>query len=127
MTTNATFEQTVKAAKASDDFLPVWDQFVRTAFFVGVLPQDDGPQTENFLFQVRTGPRGEPMVMVSEDLDRLQTREVGRAIRMHGGDLVSRLNPDVGILVALSDGNFGIPVDLVGTLRAAIQATGDTP
>ena len=125
MTGNDTFEQSVKAATASQDFIPAWEMFVRSAFFVAVLPQDEGVQTSDFLFQVRDGPRGEPMVMVSEDLDRLQAREVDKAIRMHGGELISMLNPGVGILVSLSDSDFGIPVDMVATLRAAIQATGN--
>jgi hypothetical protein len=121
MTTISAFEGIVRTAKQTGEYMPAWESFVNTEFFVGVLPHDAGNQTSDFRFVVREGPRGEPMVIVSEDLSRLESPATDKAIKVRGGNLVSMLNPEVGILVALSDGGFGMPVDLVAWLRACMQ------
>ena len=121
MTNISAFEIIVRAAKQTGNYMPAWESFINTEFFVGVLPQDAGSQTSDFRFVVLEGPEGEPMVIVSEELDRLDSPATDKAIKVRGGHLVSLLNPEVGVLVALSNGGFGMPVDVIAWLRASTQ------
>ena len=117
------FESVVRAAKVSNDFMLAWEKFVNTRFYVAILTQETGSETRDFRFVVhRHGPQNEPMVFVSEDLNRLRVTAAEKAIQMSGAELLNMLNHEVGIVVVLSDGGFGIPVGLVAWLRASMQA-----
>lgn len=116
------FEQIVKSCKAANDYMPAWERFLNTAFFVSVIRHDSGAQTQDFRFVLNTNtPDGMPCVIVSEELHRLQNLHSFEAIKLSGGKLIEMLNPDVGILIALSEGGFGMPKNLIGWLRASIQ------
>ena len=115
------FEDIVRACKATGDYMPAWEMFVNADFFVAVLPQDVGNQTSDFLFVILKSQNEEPAVIVSENLERLKLSETDTAIKMRGANLISTLDHQVGILVGLSEGAFGIPVKLVSWLRASIQ------
>ena len=121
MNSSVSFEDVVKACKATNDYMPAWEKFVNTEFFVAVLPQDAGSQTRDFRFAIHNSPKNEPTVIVSESMDYLNSSATDKAIKMRGANLISMLNHQVSILVALSDGAFGIPVILVAWLRASIQ------
>lgn len=115
-------EQAIQTARHSDDFMPVWERFVNTDFFVLVDQRDSGSQTRDFRFVISTSPKDEPAVLISEDIEKLSGRERSQAINMSGGRLIEVLNPEVSILVVISDGGFGMPVDLVAWLRQSMQA-----
>ncbi len=115
------FEDVVGACRVTDDYMPAWEKFVNTEFFIAVLPQDVGRQTSDFRFAIHNSPKDEPTVIVSENLEHLNSSATDKAIKMRGANLISTLNHQVSILVALSDGAFGIPVNLVAWLRASIQ------
>jgi hypothetical protein len=121
MKSSGSFEKVVRACQATNDYMPAWEKFVNTEFFVAVLPQDSGSQTKDFRFAIHNSPKNEPTVMVSEELEYLKSSATDKAIKMRGAILISTLNHQVSILVALSDGAFGIPVNLVAWLRASIQ------
>lgn len=116
------FEKVVRACQASNDYMPVWEKFINTEFFITVLPQDTGSQTSDFRFVIYNSPKNdEPTVIVSETLDYIKSSATNKAIKVRGATLIFALNHQVGILVALSDGGFGIPANLVAWLRAGIQ------
>jgi hypothetical protein len=121
MNQSKSFEDIVKACKVTNDYLPAWEKLANTEFFIGVLPQDTGNQTSEFRFVIHKSSNGEPAVIISENLEQLNSSATSKAIKMHGGKLISMLNPQVGILIALNDGVFGIPVSVVAWLRASIQ------
>ena len=123
MNSSDSFEGVVRACKVSNDYMPAWEKFVNTEFFVAVLPQDAGSQTSDFRFAIHDSPKNEPAVIVSENLEHLKSSATDKAIKIRGANLISMLNHQVSILVALSDGAFGIPVNLVAWLRASIQPT----
>lgn len=118
----AIFEQVVISSKASGDYMPAWECFVNTEFFVPVIRSDVGKQTKDFRFVVQNNPQDKkPYVIVSEELGRLENPHSAEAIKIKGAALIEQLNPEVGILVSLSNGGFGMPADLVAWLRASIQ------
>ena len=117
------FEHLIGTCKTSGDFMPVWERFVNTFFFVSVIQNDAGAQTKDFRFQLLKSPQdGAPCIIVSEHLSRLAATQGTTAIKELGGKLVAMLQPGVGILVAIDDGAFGIPPDQVGWLRASLQS-----
>lgn len=110
------------SSKSSGDYARAWECFVNTEFFVPVVRFDAGEQTKDFRFVVQTNPQDEsPLVIIAEELERLQNPNSAEAIKIRGGKLIELLNPELGILVALSDGGFGMPADLVGWLRSSLQ------
>jgi hypothetical protein len=117
------FENVVRACKKSGNFMPAWESFVNTEFYTAIIQKDNGLQTGDFQFQVKTSPQGngEPMVFVSEVLERLDGMGTATAIKLKGAELVRMLNPEVGVLVVLSEGGFGIPAGLVAWLRESMQ------
>lgn len=117
------FERTALQAKKTQDYMPVWELFVNTEFFVSVIPLDTGKQTSDFRFSILQGPgtNNEPVVVVSENLERLSIAESGKAIKLRGGKLIQMVNPEVGIVIALIDGAFGIPKEQVQWLKSSIQ------
>jgi hypothetical protein len=121
MNPSESFEKVIKAAKATGDYTPAWEKFANTEFFVPVLTQDSGNQTRDFHFAIHGSPQGEPSVLVSEDLEYLKASPIQKTIKIRGEKLISILNPQVSVLVALSDGAFGIPANLVAWLRASFQ------
>jgi len=121
------FEKIVKACRATSDFLPAWKKFANTFFFVAVLPQLPDADSGGFDFVVHDSEktRGQAAV-IAENLDDLKNPATDRAIRINGTRLIAMLPVNLGILVAWSDGAFGIPANLVAWLRANIQ-TAPTP
>jgi hypothetical protein len=118
------FERIVLSCKATGNFMPAWERFVNTRFFVAVIPADSGPKTSDFRFQILKNPQdGKPCIAISEHLDKLSSTQGQKAIQEIGAKLVTMLRPELGILIALSDGAFGLPPELVGWLRSSIQAT----
>lgn len=118
------FEKAVLEAKATNEFMPVWELFVNTQFFVITVPMDSGDTTSDFRFSIFQGPetQNQPVVIVSEHLDRLENNSgSNKAIKVSGAKLVQLLNPEVGILVAIPTGGFGLPKEQVQWLRASIQ------
>ncbi len=118
------FERIVLSCKSTGDFMPTWEKFLNTWFFVAVIPRDSGPKTEDFQFQLLKSPQdGKACISISEKLQRLSVTQGSQAIKEVGGKLIAMLNPEVGVIIALSDGAFGMPSDLVGWLRASTQPT----
>jgi len=117
------FEKVTLEARKTQDFMPVWERFVNTEFFVSIIPLDSGKQTSDFRFSILNGPgtNTEPVVLVSENLQRLSIAESGKSIKLRGGKLIQMINPEVGIVVVLSDGAFGIPKERVQWLKSSIQ------
>jgi hypothetical protein len=117
------FEVAVKSSKVTGDYLPAYGCFANTKFYVAVVRLDSGAQTSEFCFVVKSSPedQGRPCVLISEELSRLEGVHSSDAILLSGGKLVELLNPEIGILVALGDGAFGMPVDIVRWLRGSIQ------
>jgi hypothetical protein len=116
------FERILQSCKASGNFMPAWERFINTQFFASIIPQDSGPKTSSFQFQLLRSPQdGGPCVPISEHLQKLSVTQGQKAIQEFGGKIVTMLNPEVGIIIALSDGAFGMPANLVAWLRASIQ------
>jgi hypothetical protein len=116
------FETIVKACTKTSDFLPAWQKFANTMFFVAVLP--DNPEAANggfdFIVHISEKTKG-PAVVIAETLEHLKNPATNKAIRINGTRLIAMLPVEAGVLVALSDGAFGIPATLVGWLRATIE------
>jgi len=119
------FETIVKACKATSNFLPAWQKFANTLFFVAVLPQDPEAATGgyDFIVDVSEMTKG-PAVVIAETIDHLESPATNKAVRLNGTKLITMLPADVGILVVFGDGTFGIPADLVGWLRGNIKIGG---
>lgn len=103
--------------------MPAWEKFVNTDFYIAVVRNDEGPQTSDFQFVVKPSVQhdGKPIVIISEEVQRLECPQTSEAVKMKGAALIGMLHPEVGILIALSDGGFGMPADLVAWLRASMQ------
>lgn len=121
MENTSDFELSVINATHTVNYDDVWNLFLSTEFFVRIIQRDIGGQTENFLFAIHKSQDGKPMVMASEKLSRLALKDAGEAIKVRGGHLISILDPQVGILIALSDAVFGLPANLVAWLRTSMQ------
>jgi len=117
--------QRISKAKLTNDFLPIWDVFLNTLFYVRVIRSDEGPQTKDFRFVTfKSTPEAEPVVIASEDPTRLVSDQSIDIIRVPGGKLIGLLNPNLGIVIPLSDqGVFGMPASLVTWLRSITQKT----
>lgn len=118
------FEETVQKARETRDFMPVWNSFINTMFFVSVIPLGESPESSDFRFSIFQGPatKNKPMVLASEKPERLSGDDKVKAIRLQGGKLIGLLNQEVGIVVALNDGAFVIPGEQVQWLRSSIQS-----
>ena len=116
-------ETAILEARDTNDFMPVWELFVNTHFYVIVIPNDEGSQTSDFTFAIfqNSETENKPFVIVSELLERLENSSSNKAIKIPGAELIQLLNPEVGIMVSLEDGAFGIPKDQVQWLRESIQ------
>lgn len=117
------FEETVLKAMESKDYLPAYEKFVNSRFFIGVHRSDAGPGTLDFRFDVISNEGNvESYVIIAEDICRLKNTRTTDAIQITGVELAQMLNPEVGIMVALeSGGAFGIPKELIQWLRESIQ------
>jgi hypothetical protein len=116
------FETIVKACRATSEFFPAWQKFANTIFFVAVVPEDLAAATSGFDFVLHTSEKTNgPAVIIAETIDHLKNPATNKAVRMNGTKLIALLPADVGIVVALSDGAFGIPADLVQWLRTNIK------
>lgn len=82
-----------------------------------------GPQTKDFRFHILMGPEDKkPVLVISESLHRLTRVNGVQAIKLRGDALLRMLHADVGVLIALTDGVFGIPVELASWLRNSTQS-----
>jgi hypothetical protein len=116
------FETIVKACMKTSDFLPAWQKFANTMFFVAVLPNNPVAASGGFDFIVDDSEKTKgPAVVIAESIEHLENPATNKAIRINGTRLITMLPVDIGVLVAMSDGMFGIPADLVGWLRANIE------
>lgn len=117
------FESAAITARETNEFMPVWELFLNTEFFVLVIPLDSGEQTSDFKFSIFKSPetQNEPVVLISEEIERLHHNENVKAIKLRGGKLIQVVNSELGIVVALTDGAFGIPKEQVQWLKASTQ------
>jgi hypothetical protein len=75
MTQISSLESTIRAEQASGgDYLPVYQLLVNTEFFVPVLQKDSGDTTQDFRFAVRGDIHNAPMLVISEEMSRLQAQ-----------------------------------------------------
>jgi hypothetical protein len=75
------------------------------------------------LFHVSPAPQtGNAAVMISEHAAHLGNGNFHQSATMFGAELVRKLGPDVGILIAMSDRTFGMPAALVARLRKGLEA-----
>ncbi len=116
------FERAVIEAKTTNDFLPVWNLFINTRFFVIVKTDEKNSTTNNFVFSIFNSQetKDSPMVLVSEKIERLENPGSNKAIQVTGAELVKMLNPEVGIMVGTADGGLGIPKHLVQWIKNSI-------
>lgn len=122
-------ESAIMAAQESGDYMPAYQLLVNTDFFVPVLRKDQGATTKDFRYAVRGDLRDEPVLVISEELARLHAQATdeaieqgtARAIKMRGSKLITTLHPEVGIIVALSNGGFGMPAKTVAWLKKSMQ------
>ena len=116
-------EKKILEAKETNDFMPVWEQLISTQLYVVVIPNGSGDQTSDFTFSIFQNPETQnlPFVVVSEILERLENRSSEKAIRVIGAKLIQLLNSEVGIMISLEEGAFGIPKEQVQWLRESIQ------
>lgn len=85
---------------------------------------DSGDTISDFRFSIfhSPEPHNQPVVIISEHLERFENNSSSnKAIKVVGTKLVQLLNSEVGILVAIPSGGFGIPKEQVQWLRASIQ------
>jgi|GEM_PF-2710019 len=96
---------TVHAAQEADDFLPAYEAFINTDFYVGVYRQGDETPTRDFRFDVITNSQNsQPYVAVAPALDHLHKGQAEEAIQIRGAQLIRELDPAVGIPVSLETG-----------------------
>lgn len=118
------FERILSEVRAGRrDMNEVWPVFLNTTFFVPVHKLDQTPgKTSDFAFVLfPTKTPGQQAVFVSEYLERLENKASENTIKVKGGKLVQLVNPELEIVIVLSDGAFGIPVNLTKWLRESIQ------
>jgi len=119
------FEVAVIEAKKTNEFMPVWELLLNTPFFVITVPMDTGEITSDFRFSIFKSPetQNQPVVIISEVLERLENNSSSeKVIKVAGAKLIQLLNTEVGIMVALEAGAFGIPKEQVQWLRSSIQS-----
>ena len=118
------FDNIVMNAVKKNNYMPVWHAFLNTTFYVNIIPHNDGEKTKDFEFSVfkTSATKNEPVVSISEKLERLSHSKSVTAVTMRGGKLLQLLKPGVGIVIALPEGGFGIPIKQVQWLRASTQS-----
>ena len=121
MTTSSTFETALYHARQSGDESHLAQVFADTEFFVGILQEPEQQAGADFRFAVYNGQNGEHVVMVSEDISRLAGGGGQLAAKMYGRELIPLLHPQLGIVVALEEGGFGMPAPLLAQWRKALQ------
>jgi len=115
-------DKAIEVAKKNNDYMPVWQEFINTKFYVLATPLDEGDKTSNFRFNIYN-IKGQPTIILSENLDRIAaTGGEEKAIQVAGGKVIQMLNPDVAIMVALEQGGFGLPKDIVDWLRNSLSS-----
>jgi hypothetical protein len=116
------FEILAIQCKVSGNYMPAYEKFVNTRFYVGIIPAPPGEPADNFRFILGKSPEDNgPCVIVSETQDRLQKQKAKQHLHIMGSELVRKLNPQVSILVALSDRGFGINTKTVNMLKVSMQ------
>ncbi len=103
--------------------MPAWEAFVNTNFYIFIIPRDSDDETQDFHFSIFQSKKtqNKPVVIISEMLNRLVNLNGEKAIQITGGKLIEILHSEVGILIALKDGAFGMPSDIVKELRSSIH------
>jgi hypothetical protein len=118
----SSLDKAIEVAKTTDEYMPVWQEFINTKFYVLTTPLDEGDKTSNFRFNIYT-IKGQPTIILSENLDRIAATGIeNKAIQVSGGKVIQMLNPDVAIMVALEQGGFGLPKDIVDWLRNSLSS-----
>ena len=118
----SSLDKAIEIAKTTNDYMPVWQEFVNTKFYVLTTPLDEGDKTSNFKFNIYS-IKGQPTIILSESIDRITATEINnKAIQVAGGKVIKMLNPDVAIMVALEQGGFGLPKDIVDWLRKSLSS-----
>lgn len=116
--TPESFEQLISAAMASGDYKPVWARFVRTRFFT---PMHQPGQNAAGALRVLPGPKdGKPLLMVTQEREKLATDTAPDASLLSGAEIVRQLTPGVAIGVVLGKGVFTIPAKLVDSIRSKL-------
>ena len=120
------FEAVLKTSKAINEFMPVWELFVNTKFFVPIIQDGSGESATGFLFSIIAYPdNNSPSVMISEQLERLANMQTESAIYITGTELIKMLHAEVGVVINtnLPDENsiFVIPKGVVRWLKESIQ------
>ena len=116
------FEEIVKKCKVSGDYMPAWELFVNTKFYVGIHRLDSGDVMRDFRFLIFDSPNdGSPCLIVSEVLERLSKEKSKDWLCMTGSELIRKSRPGLSILVALSDAGFGVPSNVIEWLRKSMQ------
>jgi hypothetical protein len=122
MTTD-NFEQILEASQASGDYNPTWKRFVKTRFFVPLAPGIAGGQGAGEQFDVSTNPQnGKSAVTISEHAAHLNSGNFHHTATMSGAEIVRKLAPGIGIVIAMNDRTFGMPAALVERLKKSIEA-----
>ena len=126
LTFTSEFETVLKTSKAINEFMPVWELFGNTKFFVPIIQDDSGESATGFLFFTIAYPdSNSPSVMISEQLERLANMQAESAICITGTELIKMLHAEVGVVINtnLPDENsiFVIPKGAVQWLKESIQ------
>ena len=116
-------EIAINKARETSELMPVWEFLINAQLYVAVIQFDSGDKTTDFRFSIfrSAETQNKPYVIASEVLERLENQSSEKAIRMTGAKLIQMINPDVGIIVSLEEGAFGIPEEQVQWLRDSIE------
>lgn len=121
------FETILKSSKDANDYMPVWELFVNTKFFVPIIRDDNEESITNFKFLIIGYPESNsPSIVISEQRGRLTIAQTDSAVHITGAQLLKMLNPEVGIILntSLPEFNlFGIPKEITQWLNKSIQTT----
>jgi len=118
------FNMRLYTAKQDDNYMPVWEAFVNTKFFVPVHPAEGQSETiSDFRFAVHELGPGNPGVTIAEDLELLRLNNLpDTAIQMGGAKLVQSLHPKIMVAIALPNNDvFMMPADHLQWLRDSMQ------
>ena len=111
------------AARAADAMAPAWKKFIKTKFYVAIVRSLDDDPKNYLLHMIRATGDGNGTLIISEVRDRLDPKRGDGIVALSGSEILSRLEDQGSILVALNDNVFNISRKRAEWLRSGIEVS----
>lgn len=117
-----TFEQVLSHATASGSLNPAFVKFLKTTFCVPISLTGADSTVQLALHEHEAAAAGRQALLISEDAARLGIGHGSGQVRISGADIVTRLQSEADIVIALSNGLYHIAWDRVEWLKKNVAA-----